>query len=158
MQVRSQTTSVFAKVMTGVFFVIIIVGAGAIIAAQFLQNKQLRDTNTDLNSRLNSARSQLKDQSKQGENLRQQLIAAFAETPLQTQQRIFAEVSQIYKNIPKEQPTFAEVQKKEELNAQPFFVDVENADYIIIFSKAKFAIVYRPSEHKIINAGQVTIQ
>ncbi len=45
--------------------------------------------------------------------------------------------------------TDAEALKKE----QPFFKDANNDDRIVIYAKAERAILYRPSEDKIINVG-----
>ncbi|MEN9338061.1 MAG: hypothetical protein RIQ41_375 [Candidatus Parcubacteria bacterium] len=38
---------------------------------------------------------------------------------------------------------------------QPFLVDAEDNDILIIYSQAKIAILYRPSEHKLVSVGPV---
>lgn len=49
-----------------------------------------------------------------------------------------------------EQPTLATVTDREKLKDQDFFKKSQNGDKILIFSKAKKAILYRPSLNKII--------
>lgn len=60
--------------------------------------------------------------------------------------------------IPKDEtPTIATVQDKDKLKDQPFFANAQNGDKIVIYTKAKKAIVFRPSENKIINVGPIAI-
>lgn len=57
----------------------------------------------------------------------------------------------------KEKPTLATVTDKKKLADQPFFKNAENGDKILIFAESKKAIIYRPSEDKIINVGPIAI-
>ena len=56
-----------------------------------------------------------------------------------------------------ETPTIATVEDKEKLNDQDFFGSVENGDKILIYPRARKAIIYRPSTNKIINVGPLAI-
>ncbi len=49
-----------------------------------------------------------------------------------------------------EEPTVATIVDLEPLKNQPFFKDAKIGDKVLIFSKSKKAILYRPSEQKII--------
>jgi hypothetical protein len=56
-----------------------------------------------------------------------------------------------------EDPTLATVSDKEKLVSQSFFEKTENGDKLLIFSKSGKAILYRPSEQKIINVTDINI-
>jgi hypothetical protein len=49
-----------------------------------------------------------------------------------------------------EDPTIATVNDLEKLKDQPFFANAQLGDKVLIYTKASKAILYRPSEHKII--------
>lgn len=55
--------------------------------------------------------------------------------------------------LPSEEPTIATVTDKEKLAKQPFFAQAENGDKVIIYTKAKKAILYRPSQKKIVDVA-----
>jgi hypothetical protein len=59
--------------------------------------------------------------------------------------------------LPDEEAVVATVDDKDKLREQPFFADVENGDKVLIFSAASKAVVYRPSENRIINSGPIAI-
>jgi hypothetical protein len=59
--------------------------------------------------------------------------------------------------LPDETPVLATVLDKESLKEQPFFKDSINGDKILIFPKAKKAVVYRVSENKIVNVGPIAV-
>ncbi len=52
-----------------------------------------------------------------------------------------------------EEPTIQTVTNLDELNYQPFFMNAEVGDQVIIYSVAKKAILFRPSTNKIIEAS-----
>lgn len=54
-------------------------------------------------------------------------------------------------------PTIATVTDISKLKDQPFFKFAKNGDKVLIYSKAKIAIIYSPNLHKIINVGPVNI-
>lgn len=54
-----------------------------------------------------------------------------------------------------EVPTIATVIDKDKIKDQPFFENTENGDKVLVYVKAKKAILYRPSSDKIIEVGPV---
>lgn len=70
---------------------------------------------------------------------------------------LVAQVSKLI-DLPKDEtPTVATVLDKEKLKDQPFFAGAENGDKILIYTKAKKAIIYRPKDNKLINVGPIAI-
>lgn len=137
---------------------LLVLGLGAIAVFEFFQIKQYKDAALAADDSASEARSQAADVKTQNENLRAQLTTVQSESLAQTQARILQEVSAQY-NVPKnETPSFAQISDKTQLASQPFFKDAENADFLIIYAKAKLSILYRPSEHKIIATGPVEIK
>ncbi len=55
--------------------------------------------------------------------------------------------------LPNEEPTIATVTDKEKLAKQPFFAQAENGDKVIIYTQAKKAILYRPTQKKIVDVA-----
>lgn len=55
-----------------------------------------------------------------------------------------------------EVPTLATVSDREKLNGQQFFLNAENGDKVLVYPKAKKAILYRPSSGKIIEVANLT--
>ncbi len=56
-----------------------------------------------------------------------------------------------------ETPTLATVTDKEKLAGQPFFQKAENGDKVLIFSQGGRAILYRPSQKKIVDMTTVNV-
>jgi len=61
-------------------------------------------------------------------------------------------------DLPKDEtPTIATVLDKEKLKGQDFFLNAENGDKILIYTKDKKVIIYRPTQNKLINVGPIAI-
>jgi hypothetical protein len=56
-----------------------------------------------------------------------------------------------------EEPTVATVNDKDKLKDQPFFNNAQNGDKVLVFTKAKKAIIFRESEDRLINVGPLSI-
>jgi len=56
-----------------------------------------------------------------------------------------------------EKPTVATVTDASKVKSQPFFQNAQNGDIVLIYTKAQKAILYRPSENKIVEVGAVNI-
>ena len=68
---------------------------------------------------------------------------------------ILAKVGELIQ-LPKEQPTMATIDDAASAKkAQPFLVNAENGDILIVYQNAQQAIVYRPSTNKLIAVGPV---
>lgn len=74
----------------------------------------------------------------------------------ETTQRLTDKVSKLYA-LPSEKPTVAQINDKEKLKEQPFFKSAQNGDYLLIFTNAKLAVLYRENENKLINVGPIAI-
>jgi hypothetical protein len=69
-------------------------------------------------------------------------------------------VSQVSKltDLPQgETPTIATVTDAAKLKNQDFFVNAENGDKLLIYTKAKKAYLYRPSTNKVINIAPINL-
>ena len=60
--------------------------------------------------------------------------------------------------LPNETPTLATVSDIAKLRDQSFFIKAQNGDKVLIYPNTKLAILYRPSIHKIINIGPITVR
>ena len=74
-----------------------------------------------------------------------------------TSQRIIGQVGQLYLLPEGEEPTVAQVQDKTRLDNQVFFSKAKDGDYILIYKKAKLALIYREDADKLINVGPINL-
>ena len=56
-----------------------------------------------------------------------------------------------------EEPTIATVNNKDQLTSVPFFAAAQNGDKILIYQKAKKAIIFRPETGKIIEVAPINV-
>lgn len=71
--------------------------------------------------------------------------------------KMVAEIGQIMELPMDEQPTVATVLDKDKLKDQGFFAHAENGDKVVIYSKARKAILYRESTKKIIEVAPIDL-
>ena len=74
----------------------------------------------------------------------------------ETTQRLVDKVGKLYA-LPEEEPTVAQISDKEKLKDQPFVQSAENGDYLLIFTNAKLAVLYREADNRLINVGPIAI-
>ena len=59
--------------------------------------------------------------------------------------------------LPDEEPQVAQIADPELLKDEPFYTNVQKDDYLLVYSKAQLAILYRQKEHKLINVDHVEV-
>jgi hypothetical protein len=74
----------------------------------------------------------------------------------ETTQRIIGKVDGLYV-LPEGQPTVARVEDKDKLGSQAFFAQVQNGDYLVVYSEAKLALLYREAVNKLVNVGPIAL-
>lgn len=70
---------------------------------------------------------------------------------------LIAKVGKLISLPTDENPTVATVTDASKVKDQPFFANASNGDKVLIYQKAQKAILYRPSENRIIEVGAVNI-
>lgn len=93
-------------------------------------------------------------------NLKTQLIASTQPQILGANNetaQLLEEVGKLVTLPPNEQPTIATVTDPEKLKDQAFFAQSRMGDKVLIYNQAKRAILYRPSEHKIIEIAPLEL-
>ncbi len=73
------------------------------------------------------------------------------------QKKLLDEVSKVILLPEGESPTIALVTDVEQLKNQQFFVNAKNGDRVIIYPNAKKAILYRPSDKRVIDVAPVNL-
>jgi len=79
------------------------------------------------------------------------------EKQMEQMKEIVAAVSKLIALPVDELPTLVTVTDPEKLKGQPFFVRSSVGDKVLLYQNAKKAILYRPSEKKIIDVSSLTI-
>lgn len=74
----------------------------------------------------------------------------------ETTKRVVSKVESLYV-LPEGEPTVAKVQDKEKLAQQSFFSQAKNGDYVLIYSDAKLALLYREEINKLVNVGPIAL-
>jgi NADH:ubiquinone oxidoreductase subunit 5 (subunit L)/multisubunit Na+/H+ antiporter MnhA subunit len=85
----------------------------------------------------------------------------FKQTPQQSSQaeadKTIAEVGQLMVLPQDETPTVATVSDPVALHDQPFFAHASVGDKVLIYTKAERAILYSPTQHKIIEVAPISL-
>ncbi len=71
--------------------------------------------------------------------------------------QVVAEIGKLMELPQGEEPTLATVTDKSKLEGQAFFAKAQNGDQVLIYSQAKKAILYSPSQKKIIEVAPINI-
>jgi hypothetical protein len=71
--------------------------------------------------------------------------------------KVVSSVSRLMSLPEDEKPTVATVTDSEKIKDQVFFKNSKNGDKVLIYPKAQKAILYRPSENRIVEVGAVNI-
>lgn len=71
--------------------------------------------------------------------------------------RLIAKVAKLMVLPTDEEPTIASITDKDKLQSQPFFANAANGDKMLLYMKAKKAILYRPSSNQIVEVAPMSI-
>lgn len=116
---------------------------------------QLRDNVQELETSLQATNEEL-------DTLKQDIVTDPNTAVLRLQQEqnaaILEEVGEVYAIPEGETPTIATVQDITKLTDQPFFDGAENGDVLIVFDESGQAILYRPSDKKLVKVGPINIE
>ncbi len=80
-----------------------------------------------------------------------------AQSPATSPQGLIKAVSKDITLPPGEDPVVATVTDNTKLTSQPFLAQAQNGDRLLIYTKAKKVYIYRPSLHKLVDVGPVSI-
>lgn len=141
-----------SKIVAWIVIVIIVVGALGFGVWKFID---LRAENQELQESLDSTSQELS-------SLKEELISdpngAIERSQQERTEAILEEVGELYELPDDETPTIATVQDIEKLKDQPFFDSAENGDQLIVFDESSTAILYRPSEKRLVKVGPINIE
>lgn len=79
------------------------------------------------------------------------------QNPQQEVQMLVSEVGKLIELPKGEDPTIATVTDVEKLRTQPFFLNAQNGDKVLIYQNARKAIIYSPSLKKVIEVAPLNI-
>ncbi len=80
-----------------------------------------------------------------------------SEAAKEDNKKLIGDISKLMILPTDEDPTIAVVSDVSKLTNQPFFANAKNGDKVLIYTKARKAILYRPDANKIIEVGPVNI-
>lgn len=72
-------------------------------------------------------------------------------------QKLLAKISELMELPKNETPTIATITDRFLLPAQPFYLNAQNGDKVLIYMQTQKAILYRPSKHKIIEVAPISV-
>jgi hypothetical protein len=75
-----------------------------------------------------------------------------------TTARVIQKVGVLYELPSGEEPTVAAIQDRTKLDSQAFFKNARNGDYLLVYTKAQLALIYRESANKLVTVGPVNTQ
>jgi len=75
--------------------------------------------------------------------------------PKSQMKTLVAQVGKIIELPTNEDPTIGTVTNAASVQKQPFFIHAQQGDKVLIYATHKWAILYRPGAHKIINVGPI---
>lgn len=126
---KQRKTRRFKKSYLAILLLVLLIGVGGFFAYQ-VYDKQRREI-----SRLSNPQESAKAES----------------------ERIKDEVSSLIVLPADEEPTIATVVDSSKLDNQPFFANAQNGDRVVMYAKAKKAILYRPSIKKLVEVAPINI-
>lgn len=140
------------KIIIWIVLVLVLAGALGFGIWTFLNmrsdNKELRQSLDNTSKELNELKEELvTDPNGAIERSQEERTAAILE-----------EVGALYELPKDETPTIATVQDVEKLKDQPFFDGAQNGDQLIVFDESATAILYRPSEKRLVKVGPINIE
>jgi flagellar basal body-associated protein FliL len=71
--------------------------------------------------------------------------------------RVIDEIKKIYALPTNEDPHVAKINDASKVKSQDFYTNAQTGDYVLIYTKANLAVLYREQDHKLINVDHVTV-
>lgn len=73
-----------------------------------------------------------------------------------TLQRVKGQAGAIFM-LPEGDPVLIQIKDKQKLSGQPFYEKAEDGDYVLVYEKAKYAIIFREKTKQVINANTIAL-
>jgi hypothetical protein len=140
--IKAENSLIFTKNVQIVLIVLLIIVLGAGLGGSYF----LYSLNTDLGNKYDALNIKYQDLLENPDK------AAQIEIDM-----LVSKVAELISVPTDEKPTVATVQDKEALKDQAFFANAANGDKVIIYSNAKKAILYRPSNNRIIEVAPLVL-
>jgi cell division protein FtsB len=138
---------------------LLLIGLGVLLLVSYIGFSiwyvfELRSERTKLEANLQEVTSTL-------DELKQEVVTqpgdVIARLQQETTENVLDAVKKLYSVPEDENPTIATVQDIEKLRDQPFFDGAQNGDVLIVFENSSQALLYRPSENKLVKVGPISI-